>query len=643
MICVTLLGDEYELCLMNSVTLFAGGRISFDELVSRFADASIRLKDEEGEPLVNFDEDFQSNQEQYVNLLDNLDEDDAWNQRKRWRSPIPLYNTSDHKLKPRKRLIKKSSVRESTPGFGIGDDDAYGGFTDDDMTRIVGDESDGGGPSPSPRGGGKRKMSGKDRSGEKRKEKGEKKFNPRKNAGYSGGSRLRDQEMKDMWDTVAGGYSEDDCEGGKTVDDDNFIDDSGLDPADRYASDDEPRSTSRALQAEGEEDEEIKLLFRGGKKRKKNEKSAAEIALQVERVMAELEVAAEEDALLNSRSKPAINKLKKLPQLVEVLSKKQFQQEFLEHGVLTLLKIWLEPLPDGSLPNTNIRSAILKILTDYPIDLELIDRRELLKKSGLGKASLIVIMFLSKSDEEITPNRKLAKDLVDKWSRPIFNKSTRFDDMRNYDDETAAQYRRPSMKRSVSEDSGMESRDDDLDLVGFAQGKKSGQSSSRQLTTRPEAMPMDFVVRPQSKIDPEEVRARANTMFLDQRRQKMNKKLQQLKASKKKGLQATKLSVEGRGMLKYLLQPHRFNPWKQPLAEMQEKELKHNLITMFFVYDVYRWGYLDDSPSQRRPLDADFLLISTCLRWRLFAMNLTVEVISDDDLVFRWSTTFKKF
>ena len=38
--------------------------------------------------------------------------------------------------------------------------------------------------------------------------------------------------------------------------------------------------------------------------------------------------------------------------------------EFLDHGVLTLLKNWLEPLPDGSLPNINIRTAILKILND---------------------------------------------------------------------------------------------------------------------------------------------------------------------------------------------------------------------------------------------------------------------------------------
>lgn len=44
--------------------------------------------------------------------------------------------------------------------------------------------------------------------------------------------------------------------------------------------------------------------------------------------------------------------------------RKQLQLEFLDHGVLNLLKSWLEPLPDGSLPNINIRTAILKILND---------------------------------------------------------------------------------------------------------------------------------------------------------------------------------------------------------------------------------------------------------------------------------------
>ncbi|KAL6985685.1 hypothetical protein U1Q18_019059 [Sarracenia purpurea var. burkii] len=89
-----------------------------------------------------------------------------------------------------------------------------------------------------------------------------------------------------------------------------------------YQDDYGPRSPGDAPQAEeGEDDEEIDQLFKMGKKKKKGEKSAAEIALLVENVMAELEVVAEEDADLNRQSKPAINKLKKLPLLTEVLSK----------------------------------------------------------------------------------------------------------------------------------------------------------------------------------------------------------------------------------------------------------------------------------------------------------------------------------
>ena len=72
---------------------------------------------------------------------------------------------------------------------------------------------------------------------------------------------------------------------------------------------------------EGEEDEGIQNLFKMGKKKKKSEKSAQEISFLVENVMAELEVVAEEDAELNRQCKPAINKLKKLPLLTEVLSK----------------------------------------------------------------------------------------------------------------------------------------------------------------------------------------------------------------------------------------------------------------------------------------------------------------------------------
>lgn len=44
------------------------------------------------------------------------------------------------------------------------------------------------------------------------------------------------------------------------------------------------------------------------------------------------------------------------------------------------------------------------------------DRKEQLKKSRLGQ----VVMFLYKLPDETAANRRMAKELVERWSRPIF-------------------------------------------------------------------------------------------------------------------------------------------------------------------------------------------------------------------------------
>ncbi|KAL0447722.1 UNVERIFIED_CONTAM: protein IWS11 [Sesamum latifolium] len=70
-------------------------------------------RDEDGEPLMDFDEDVQSDRDEpQQHLLDDLD-DSLYESHER--SPTPVY--SDSKAKPRKRLIKKSSGRDSGPGF----------------------------------------------------------------------------------------------------------------------------------------------------------------------------------------------------------------------------------------------------------------------------------------------------------------------------------------------------------------------------------------------------------------------------------------------------------------------------------------------------------------------------------------------
>ncbi|XP_022753624.1 protein IWS1 homolog 1-like [Durio zibethinus] len=289
------------------------------------------------------------------------------------------------------------------------------------------------------------------------------------------------------------------------------------------------------------DDPEINAMFDAVKRRRKIEKSSEEIILFVEKVMAELELVAEDDAQLNRIGQPAINKLRKLPFLIEVLSKKSFQLEFLDRGVLTLFKNWLEPLPDGSLPNATILGTILNILTDFPLDLEQQERREQLKKSGLGR----VIMFLSRSEEETTSNKKLANDLIHKWSRIIFNKSTSFADLRNKDDVNV-----PVMKKSVSKPAIMEYIEADLDFnVSNQQKLSSRPSSSSQAVTRPEPTPLVYVVNPQSKCNPEIFNAYARQQVQGDSRQRIAKRLKQLKASKKKPLQAGKPSAQGRRML----------------------------------------------------------------------------------------------
>jgi transcription factor SPN1 len=85
-------------------------------------------------------------------------------------------------------------------------------------------------------------------------------------------------------------------------------------------------SSQTPLQAEeagedDQDDDELTRFFKGGKKRKKFEHTPEEIAMFVEQFMAKLDVAAETDADLNCASKPAIEKLKMLPELMHVLEK----------------------------------------------------------------------------------------------------------------------------------------------------------------------------------------------------------------------------------------------------------------------------------------------------------------------------------
>ncbi|KAK8999159.1 hypothetical protein V6N11_070336 [Hibiscus sabdariffa] len=295
--------------------------------------------------------------------------------------------------------------------------------------------------------------------------------------------------------------------------------------SDRQKADDQNQAEVEEISSDSEpdivKDAEIEAMFDKVTRRKKTaEKNPQDMGLLVEKVMALMEVTAEEDIEFNRQNKPAIKKIQSLPLLTDFLSKKHLQQEFLDRGVLSMFKIWLEPLPDGSLPNATVRAWLLNLLTHtFPIDINREDRREQLKKSGLGK----VIRFLSKSDEETNANRQLAKDLVENWSRIIFNKSTRFSDLRNAQEKVAM----PKKKASppVKKESAMQLREADLDLE---QSPKQPCSTARTGSGVwvPEAAPCVYAVIPRMKSKPDAQVERARVRYTAQRECKIYKKIE---------------------------------------------------------------------------------------------------------------------
>mmetsp|Transcript_16222 Transcript_16222/g.50966 ORF Transcript_16222/g.50966 Transcript_16222/m.50966 type:complete len:465 (+) Transcript_16222:81-1475(+) len=334
--------------------------------------------------------------------------------------------------------------------------------------------------------------------------------------------------------------SEDDDEPERTGADDAFIDDEGAAPAERDDSEDEDGPVGYHSEAEEmEEEEDLEKSLKAGKKKKKalSHSQTKEI---VDNFLSRMEVAAESDNLANRSSKPAVNKLKMVKEMKDMLSKVHFQMDFLDQGVLGVLKAWLEPLPDGSLPNLNVRTAVLEVLQQLPVEMELEERREQLKKSGLGK----VVMFLFKLPDETKPNRAMAKQLVEKWSRPIFELSTRYEDLRKM--EETGEVSRKIMKSK--EEGPAESSY--LEDGSRKKALKPGDKGWRWHAAVPQKTPMDYVQRPTSIITAEEMKDRRRE-GKSERAAKLGRKLADIKKAKNATRQAEKLSVEGRGLVHY--------------------------------------------------------------------------------------------
>ncbi|BCR86371.1 transcription factor SPN1 [Aspergillus chevalieri] len=136
---------------------------------------------------------------------------------------------------------------------------------------------------------------------------------------------------------------------------------------------------------------------------------------EIESMRKRMTNAAQMDAFARREGKPAMHKLKMLPEVVSLLNRNQYVNSLVdpEINLLEAVKFFLEPLDDGSLPAYNIQRDLMNALARLPI------YKEALVASGIGK----VIVFYTRSKRPEAGIKRLAERLLAEWTRPILQRS----------------------------------------------------------------------------------------------------------------------------------------------------------------------------------------------------------------------------
>ncbi|KAJ9227041.1 hypothetical protein DTO027B5_8146 [Paecilomyces variotii] len=136
---------------------------------------------------------------------------------------------------------------------------------------------------------------------------------------------------------------------------------------------------------------------------------------EIEDVRKRMTQAAQMDAVNRREGKPAMHKLRMLPEVVSLLNRNQYVNSLVdpEINLLEAVKFFLEPLDDGSLPAYNIQRDLMNALAKLPIN------KEALIASGIGK----VIVFYTKSKRPEPGIKRQAERLLAEWTRPILQRS----------------------------------------------------------------------------------------------------------------------------------------------------------------------------------------------------------------------------
>lgn len=128
--------------------------------------------------------------------------------------------------------------------------------------------------------------------------------------------------------------------------------------------------------------------------------------------------AALSDASCVNEGQPAVHKQQLLKRVQDTLRQQGLAESILDGNLLESVRIWLEPLPDASLPSFEIQQTLFSALTALPI------KTIHLRESGLGR----IVAFYQKSRRPHPSIKRMAQKLIGDWTRPIIGRSDNYRD-----------------------------------------------------------------------------------------------------------------------------------------------------------------------------------------------------------------------
>jgi len=191
---------------------------------------------------------------------------------------------------------------------------------------------------------------------------------------------LHDHLSKQPSDTHEPSVPQVDASGDTASRTDDFIDVSAADPELLREDPDDVIRTEGGWSSRSASEDEDQLSDEGARhpltafdrtmrqiqsRRQRKQITNRESERDAERILEKMRSAYDADLIMARLGRPALAKLRLLPEVDTELRRKEIRTTLIRRGLFEVLRRWLDPLPNGALPSIDVRSTLMDILLTF--------------------------------------------------------------------------------------------------------------------------------------------------------------------------------------------------------------------------------------------------------------------------------------